>query len=102
MSIASITSCSLLARRIETDRNGYRFETTMSIGRNPSASSAARSSGRSRRASSPLCTAGWSVRTRPSIISGNPVNSETSVTGSPASRRNAAVPEVDTSSTPSS
>ena len=43
---------------------------------------------------------GWSVFTRPSIISGKPVSSETSRTASPASRSALAVPPVETSSTP--
>ena len=40
-------------------------------------------------------TLGWSVLTRPSIISGKPVKSETSMTGRPASLRVFAVPPVD-------
>src|SRR5687767_15592546 len=43
---------------------------------------------------------GCSVLTRPSIISGNPVTSETLVTGSPASARAFDVPPVETSWTP--
>ena len=43
---------------------------------------------------------GWSVLTRPSSISGDPVTAATSVTGSPASRRARAVPPVETSSKP--
>src|SRR5438477_300031 len=44
-------------------------------------------SGLSRRASRPPWILGCSVLTRPSIISGKPVTSETSVTGNPRSRR---------------
>ena len=45
----------------------------------------------------PPCTVGCSVLTRPSIISGKPVTSETLTTGSPASARALAVPPVETS-----
>src|SRR5262245_12295137 len=48
----------------------------------------------------PPCSAGWSVLTRPSIISGKPVMSDTPATGSPASVSARAVPPVDTSSKP--
>src|SRR5579863_1017042 len=50
--------------------------------------------------SSPPCTAGCSVLTRPSIISGYPVNSPTSSALSPASVSVLRVPPVETSSTP--
>ena len=43
---------------------------------------------------------GWSVFTRPSITSGEPVNSETSLTGRPAMRIAFAVPPVESISTP--
>src|SRR3546814_11113054 len=61
---------------------------------------AAACSALSRTASSPPCTLGCSVLTRPSIISGKPVWSDTSFTASPASRSALAVPPVDSSSTP--
>src|SRR5580692_1967748 len=51
-------------------------------------------------ASKPPWTAGCSVLTRPSIISGNPVRSLTSSTLSPASLSVIRVPPVETSSTP--
>src|SRR4249919_2088262 len=51
-------------------------------------------------ASSPPCTFGCSVLTRPSIISGEPVSSTTSITLRPASVNAFAVPPVETSSTP--
>ena len=54
----------------------------------------------SRIASNPPCTFGCSVFTRPSIISGKPVNSDTSRTGRPASAIALAVPPVETSSMP--
>src|SRR5215470_5399303 len=57
--------------------------------------------GTSRRARMPPWTFGWSVLTRPSSISGNPVTSETSSTGTPESRRSLAVPPVDRTCTPS-
>ena len=50
--------------------------------------------------SSPPCTAGCSVLTRPSIISGNPVSSLTSRTFRPASLSVMRVPPVETSSMP--
>src|SRR3954453_1154328 len=54
-----------------------------------------------RRASSAACSRGCSVLTRPPRISSWPVNSETSVTSSPAPRSAAAVPPVERISTPS-
>ena len=66
----------------------------------PAARSVSRWSARRRSARSPAWTRGWSVLTRPSSISGKPVTAETSVTGSPASRRARAVPPVLTSSQP--
>ena len=53
-------------------------------------------------ASSPACTCGCSVLTRPPRISGKPVTSSTAVTGMPSSRMRAAVEPVDTISTPAS
>ena len=50
----------------------------------------------------PPWIAGWSVFTRPSSISGNPVTSATSRTARPAAASARAVPPVDRSSTPSS
>src|SRR6218665_1267308 len=57
--------------------------------------------GLSRTDSSPPCTLGCSVFTRPSIISGKPVRSEMSRTATPVSAISLCVPPVDTSSTPS-
>src|SRR4051794_33766190 len=54
-----------------------------------------------RLASSAACRRGCSVFTRPPRISSWPVNSETSVTSRPASRRALAVPPVERISTPS-
>src|SRR5581483_10590308 len=51
-------------------------------------------------ASNPPWILGCSVLTRPSIISGTRVTSETSMTFSPASRKSFAVPPVDTISMP--
>src|SRR3954451_24562784 len=51
-------------------------------------------------ASRPPCTLGCRVLTVPSIISGKPVSSETSLTLSPAAAIAFAVPPVETSSTP--
>src|SRR6202048_205687 len=54
----------------------------------------------SRIASRPPCTRGCRVLTRPSIISGKSVSSETSLTFRPAAAIALAVPPVDTSSMP--
>src|ERR1044072_932130 len=54
----------------------------------------------SRTARIPPWTLGWSVFTRPSIISGKPVRPAPSRASSPASRKARAVPPVETSSTP--
>src|ERR1700726_441452 len=54
----------------------------------------------SRIASNPPCTAGCSVFTRPSIISGKPVRSLTSSTVRPASLSALRVPPVETNSMP--
>lgn len=54
----------------------------------------------SRTPSRPPCTIGCRVFTRPSIISGKPVRSETSFTAVPAPSIAARVPPVETSSTP--
>src|SRR3990167_7657860 len=56
----------------------------------------------SRRASNPAWIRGWRVLTRPSIISGNPVISATSLTGRFALRSVAAVPPVEMISHPRS
>src|SRR4051812_37485575 len=58
-------------------------------------------SGLSRRARMPPWTFGWSVFTRPSIISGKPVKSATSVTTTPFSLSSCAVPPVERISMPS-
>ena len=76
-------------------RNGYRFTTSTSIGAMPALSMAAMWSADSRSASRPPCTAGCSVLTRPSSISGNPVTESTGVTATPAAARAAAEPPVD-------
>src|SRR5471032_59481 len=54
----------------------------------------------SRIASNPPCTLGCRVLTRPSIISGNPVSSDTSATFNPAAAIALAVPPVETRSMP--
>src|SRR5438552_823721 len=63
--------------------------------------SAAMCAGRSRRASSPPCTFGCSVLTRPSSISGKPVSAAISVTARPAPSSSLAVPPVESKVTPS-
>src|SRR5579859_3867172 len=76
----------------------YRFTTTMSIGAIPCSATAATCLGSSRRCKIPPCTLGCSVLTRPSSISGKPVISEISLTLTPDSRSNLAVPPVEMSS----
>src|SRR3982751_2954043 len=73
----------------------------MSMGRMPCSFIDATWSGLSRRARMPPCTLGCRVFTRPSIISGKPVKSPTSVTTTPFSLSSCAVPPVDRISTPS-
>ena len=46
----------------------------------------------------PPCISGLRVLTRPAIISGKPVKSDTSITGIPCSLRSFAVPPVERSS----
>ena len=85
-----------------SDENGYRFTTTRSIGSMPYCSRSARCSGSSRSARMPPWTFGWRVTTRCPRMAGNPVRSAVSVTARSASRRAAAVPPLDSNSTPSS
>jgi hypothetical protein len=99
MSICS-TTASPVAPEATVSTNGYRFTTTSSKGRMPSSASWFSWSSRRRSASRPAWTLGCSVFTRPPSDSGKPVISETSLTASPASRRSAADPPVETSSTP--
>src|SRR5215213_6684959 len=66
----------------------------------PCASIAAWCSGLARTARSPPWTPGWRVLTRPSIISGKPVRSDTSSTTRPASASARRVPPVETRATP--
>src|SRR5262245_1670676 len=66
----------------------------------PWAPMASRSSARSRLARIPPWSAGCSVFTRPSSISGKPVTADTLVTGRLASAKVRAVPPVETSSKP--
>ena len=68
----------------------------------PSRSSVSACSASRGSASSPACTPGCSVLTRPPSTSGKPVTSSTAVTGTPASAIRAAVDPVDTSCTPAS
>src|SRR5512135_2938494 len=69
------------------------------MGNRPWAAIWARCSGLVFWARSPPCTLGCRVLTRPSSISGKPVNSETSLIASPASRSSLAVPPVERIST---
>src|SRR5688572_29142188 len=100
MSMFSMTSSAVTPSREETVWNGYRFTTRSEMGSIPFSVSALMCSARSRRARSPPCTAGCSVLTRPSSISGKPVSSLTSRTVRPALRSAFAVPPVDASDQP--
>src|SRR5690606_17428695 len=97
MSMFSTMSANFAAGSADTFSNGYRFSTSRSIA--PIPCSAITASSVPRRPSRPPCTFGCRVLTRPSMISGNPVTSDTSRTASPASRIAFAVPPVDSSST---
>ena len=98
ISIFSIAIGRSQSARATVCSNGYRFTTTRSIGGILFAAITASSI--PRRARIPPCIFGCRVLTRPSIISGKPVKSETSMTGIPASASNFAVPPVDSISTP--
>ena len=80
--------------------NGYRLDTSNSNGAMPSSASVLSCAGLLRSASSPACTAGCSVFTRPSRHSGKRVISSTGVTATPATAIAAAVLPVLTISTP--
>ncbi len=98
MSMFSMMSANEASGLAETFSNGYRFSTSRSIASMPC--SVITASSVPRRPSSPPCTFGCRVLTRPSIISGKPVRSETSRTGRPASRMAFALPPVESSCTP--
>ena len=100
MSMFSMASASVQPGLATVASNGYRFTHRMSTVPMPCWCSAAMCAGRSRRASRPPWILGCSVLTRPSSISGKPVWSATSVTGSPLSASSLAVPPVDRSLTP--
>ena len=94
-------------RRTRRPRRPSRGTGTGSRRRGRTARSRARRAGRRARAcggppAGPRGSAGCRVFTRPPSISGDPVTSATSVTSIPASRSAAAVPPLETSSTPSS
>ena len=101
MSICS-THSSTPAPEATVCANGYRLDTSRSNGAIPSCASCAPWAGWRRSASSPACTLGCSVFTRPSSVSGNPVSCSTRVTGAPAASIAAAVDPVETISTPAS
>src|SRR5512134_151215 len=101
MSMLSIASSRVQPGFATVDSKGYRFTTTMSMGRIPWASIVRMCSRFPRRASSPPWIFGFSVFTRPSSISGKPVYSSISRTGTFFSRRSFAVPPEAYSSTPS-
>ena len=101
MSMFSIASSSVQPGRATVASNGYRLTTSRSIRPIACPASASICAGTSRRASNAPCTRGCSVLTRPSNISGNPVNSATSVTCNPCDASKLAVPPVETSPIPS-
>src|SRR5690554_1232990 len=96
MSMFSTMSANFVPGSAETFSNGYRFSTSRSIGSMPCAAITASST--PRLPSSAPCTFGCRVLTRPSMISGKPVTSDTSRTARPASRIALAVPPVESSS----
>src|SRR5690606_5651088 len=98
MSMFSTASARLPSAFAVTVAIAYRFSTSRSMA--PMPCSAITASSMPARPSRPPWTTGCRVLTRPSIISGKPVTSETSRTASPASRRARAVPPVESSSTP--
>src|ERR1017187_9268542 len=101
MSMFSTISASVAPGFAAASSKRYRFTTTKPIGLIPCFAIAAMCAGLSRIASSPPCTAGCSVFTRPSSISGNPVTSEISATFKPLPAISLAVPPVEMSSMPS-
>ena len=95
MSMFSIASSKVQPGLATVASNGYKLTTSTSIVSMLCSCNAAICSGTSRRANKPPCTRGCRVLTRPSSISGKPVICATSVTGSPASASNLAVPPVE-------
>ena len=94
----------LVRRGARRDRLGERVEVRhQQVERRDARArrAAATCSGRRVSASSPACTRGCRVLTRPSRHSGKPVSSSTGVTGTPASAIRCAVEPVETISTPS-
>ena len=100
ISISSTSAANAMSGVAAAFTKGYRFTTTMSIGVMLCCPRVAMSSLRPRRARMPPWTAGCSVFTRPSMISGKPVTCEIPVTGTPAFSSARAVPPVETSSYP--
>lgn len=99
-----ISICSTQSSTLAPDStvwlNGYKLTTTSSKASIPSCSRAAACSDLRRSASSPACTRGCSVLTRPSSTSGKPVSCSTGVTGIPVSAMVLAVDPVEMISTP--
>jgi len=84
MSICSIASARDTPSFATVASNGYRLITTRSMSQMPCSAIAVTWLGSSRSARIPPWTLGCSVFTRPCIISGKPVYSDTSRTGMPA------------------
>ena len=99
MSICS-TQASKSPPAATVSRNGYRLATSRSNGAIPNCANCSACAGSRRSASSPACTAGCSVLTRPSRHSGNPVSSSTFVADTPSPAIRSAVLPVDTIATP--
>ena len=100
MSMAS-TAWSQVCGPVTVFSKPYRLTHRTVMGSMPASSRFALCSWLERSARRPPWILGWSVFIRPSIISGNPVTSATSVTASPAARNAFAVPPVLRISKPS-
>ena len=102
MSMFSKASSSVTPGLRIVSTKGYRFPTTTSMPSMPRSLSSATWESKSRLARIPAWMTGCRVLTRPSRISGNPVTSESSVTGSPAAVSSPRVPPVLMISNPAS
>ena len=96
------THCAKSAPEATVSRNGYRFTATTSMYPRSCSVTLATCESTSRLARMPPCTAGWSVFTLPSSISGKFVIWSTGVTSTPASAIAFALPPVLITSNPAS
>ena len=95
ISIFSIASSSVTSGLATVCWKGYKLTTTISIKSMCCSDNCSKCSGLLRSAKIPPCTAGCNVFTRPSIISGNCVNSDTDLTVTLASSKARFVPPVE-------